>query len=143
MIVNDLDILGTRSCPAEADVKRIVHPDTVLTSPVSLECCKSVTMWNTEILQSSRDLQLAQLAPPDALDLLKPLDPPTASERLSIGIPERYDHLNIITYGVINVMRDYSDGVEYSAFYAGAAVNPSLRGPFPYVSSKHRLAVLA
>ena len=114
MIVNDLDLLGTRSRPAEADAKLIVHPDTVLTSPVSLEFT-SVTGWNTEILQSSRDLQLAQLAPPDALDLLKALDPPTASERLSIGIPERYDHLNIITHNVINVTRDYSDGVEYSA----------------------------
>ena len=115
MIVNNLDILGTRSRPAEADAELIVHPDTVLTFPVSFECFKSVTGRNTEILQSSRDLQLAQLTPSGALDLLKPLDPPTASERLSIGIPERYDHLNIITYSVINVTRDYSGGVEYSA----------------------------
>ena len=115
MIVNNLDILGTRGRPAEADAELIVHPDTVSTSPVSFECFKSVTGRDTKILQSSCDLQLAQLAPPDALNVLKPLDPPPASERLSIGIPERYDHLNIITYSVIIVTRDYSDGVEYSA----------------------------
>ena len=108
MVINDFDMLRSRCRPMEADTELIVHSDTVLTSSVGLERFESVPRRNTEILQSSRDLQLTQLASSDTFDPLKSLDPSAARECLSIGVPKRYDHSNMITYDVVNVTRDYS-----------------------------------
>jgi len=107
MIINYLNICRSCCRPAEADAELIVHPDAVLPFPVASERFETVARWHTEILQSGGNLKLTQLAPCNFLDSPKPLYPLPGSERLRIGVPERYDHSDMITQRVLNVSRHY------------------------------------
>jgi hypothetical protein len=74
------------------NAKLIVHADAVLACPVALQGFKPVAGRNAEIIEPTCDLQLPHLAPRHALNLLKPLDPASASQCFGISILERDDH---------------------------------------------------
>ncbi len=38
VIINNLDVFGSRGCPAKADAPLVVHADAVLTFAVTLKC---------------------------------------------------------------------------------------------------------
>ena len=58
MVVHDFDIGRARLSPAKAHPERIVHANAVLPQPVTRKCFESVSGWQAQVLQLSRDLEL-------------------------------------------------------------------------------------
>ena len=131
MVIHHLNVFGIGACPAKADAKLIVHTDAVLTGPAALQGFETVAGRNAEVVDPACDLQLPQLAPRYVFNLLKALNPVPAGEGLGVGILEGYDHLNIVTHGVINVKRDgwrlafRRCGSAWRIRSSGPLVNPS------------------
>jgi len=107
MIINDLDVLSASVRPTEADAELVVYPDAMLSRPVTSEGFQAITRWHAEIIQSTCDLQLPQLAARDGCDIREPFDRLPLRNSLRVGALERSDHQSIVTQYVINVKRDY------------------------------------
>lgn len=88
MVIDDLDGLGTRLGPPEADAPLIVDANTVLTRLSSLECFESVTWRHLEIIESGCNLQLPQLSPRHGLNVHKAPDAIAPGEGLRIRATE-------------------------------------------------------
>src|SRR5690606_1828592 len=106
MVVHDFDVLGPSRRPAEAEAELVIDPNAVLPGPVALEQFESVAGRNPKVVESFRDLQLAQFATRNRLNRPEPSDAATACQGRRVCAPERSDHQRIITRHVIIVKRD-------------------------------------
>ena len=61
---------------------------------------------HAEILESTCDLQLAELAARDRLEALEPLDTTATGQRFGVAVLERDDRAPIATLRVGNVKRE-------------------------------------
>lgn len=87
MIVDDLYIFGACGRPTETDPELIVNADAMLPGAVTLERFEPVSGRHSEVFQSSRDLQLSQLAPCDGFDVSESSNAMTVCKRLGVGTP--------------------------------------------------------
>ena len=62
MIINDFNILRSRSGPAEADAPLIVDTNAVLTLSIAIQSLKSVAGRRAQELERCRSLELRELA---------------------------------------------------------------------------------
>src|SRR5665648_862578 len=92
VIVHDLDVFGTGCRPAEADAVLVVDADAVLAGAGALERLEPVAGRDAQVVEASGDLQLAQPAARDRLEVHEASDPPTTGQRLRIRVLERDDH---------------------------------------------------
>ena len=68
MVVNDLNPFWTSVAPPEADTPLIIDSDTVLPRTITAQTLKPVARRNPKILQTTRGVNLPQLAQRDASD---------------------------------------------------------------------------
>jgi len=101
VIVDDLDVLGACSGPAEAYAKLVVDSDAMLSSTTAPECFQSVARWDAKIFQVCCDFELAEFSSGDALDVHELLDAVATCEDPRTGAPERFDQC-----GDSNAVRD-------------------------------------
>ena len=89
MVVNDLNPFWTSIAPLEADTPLIINSDTVLRRTVTTQTLEPVARRNPKILETTRSVNLTQLAQHNAHDARVegrnsiPRKPP-----LSLTIPE-------------------------------------------------------
>ena len=65
MVVNDLNPFWTSIAPPEADAPLIIDSDTVLPRTITAQTLKPIARRNPKILQTTRSIDLAQLAQRD------------------------------------------------------------------------------
>ena len=92
MVINDLDVFGTRSGPSEAESPLVIDPDAVLALSVAAKCFEPVSGRHPQVLEAGGDFELPQLAASDRRNAFEPPDPFAASQRSGVGTPERPDH---------------------------------------------------
>jgi len=68
VVVNDLNPFWTSIAPPEADTPLIIDSDTVLPRTITAQTLKPVARRNPKILQTTRGVNLPQLAQRDASD---------------------------------------------------------------------------
>ena len=68
MVVNDLNPFWTSIAPLEADTPLIINSDTVLRRTVTAQTLEPVARRNPEVFQTTRSVNLMQLAQRDASD---------------------------------------------------------------------------
>lgn len=68
MVVNDLNPFWTSVAPPKADSPLIVDSDTVLPRTITAQTLEPVARRNPEVFQTTRSINLAQLAQRDAHD---------------------------------------------------------------------------
>ena len=68
MVVNDLNPFWTSIAPPEADTPLIVDSDTVLALTITSQMLEPVARRNPKILETTRSVDLTQLAQRDASD---------------------------------------------------------------------------
>ena len=105
MVIHDLYVFRTRIAPHEADTVLVVYPDAVLPFPVASQSLESVPRRNSQIVDSSGGLKLAEPPQGDTLERLEALYARVGGEPLRIRIFERNYHEHMISYRVINVKR--------------------------------------
>ena len=68
MVVNDLNPFWTSVAPLEADTPLIINSDTVLRRTVTAQTLEPFARRNPEVFQTTRSVNLIQLAQRDASD---------------------------------------------------------------------------
>jgi hypothetical protein len=106
MIVYDLDIFCAGVRPSEAHAELIVHPDAVPADAIALQRLQPISRRYPQILQSTRDLQLAQLASRNGGNIGEPLNSLAIGKGSRVSALEGLDHALIVTFSMINVKYD-------------------------------------
>ena len=89
MVVNDLNPFWTSVAPLKADTPLIIDSDTVLPRTITAQTLKPVARRNPKILQTTRGVNLPQLAQRDARNArVKGRDSLPRKQALSLTIPE-------------------------------------------------------
>ena len=89
MVVNDLNPFWTSVAPLEADTPLISNSDTVLRRTVTTQTLEPVARRNPKILETTRGVNLPQLAQRNASDArVKGRDSLPRKQALSLTIPE-------------------------------------------------------
>ena len=68
MVVNDLNPFWTSVAPLEADTPLIIDSDTVLPRTITAQTLKPIARRNPKILETTRSVDLTQLAQRDSSD---------------------------------------------------------------------------
>ena len=68
MVVNDLNPFWTSVAPPKADTPLIIDSDTVLPRTITAQTLEPITRRNPKILETTRSVDLTQLAQRDASD---------------------------------------------------------------------------
>ena len=68
MVVNDLNPFWTSVAPLEADTPLIINSDTALSCSITAQMLEPVARRNPKILETTRSVDLTQLAQRDASD---------------------------------------------------------------------------
>jgi len=119
MVVDNLDIYGSSLGPDEADPVLVVDADAVLPGACAFQRLQSIAGRHPQVVETTGDLQLAQLASGDRLNRLQTPHPSPACKRLGVGGLERDDHTVIVTLSVINVKREYTETVRCPGLTSG------------------------
>ena len=89
MVVNDLNPFWTSIAPLEADTPLIIDSDTVLSCSITAQMLEPVARRNPKILETTRGVNLPQLAQRNASDArVKGRDSLPRKQALSLTIPE-------------------------------------------------------
>lgn len=89
MVVNDLNPFWTSVAPPKADTPLIIDSDTVLPRTITAQTLKPVARRNPKILQTTRSVNLTQLAQRDAHDArIEGRNRLPLKQALSLTIPE-------------------------------------------------------
>ena len=89
MVVNDLNPFWTSVAPPEADTPLIIDSDTVLSCSITAQMLEPVARRNPKILETTRGVNLPQLAQRDARNArVKGRDSLPHKQALSLTIPE-------------------------------------------------------
>ena len=89
MVVNDLNPFWTSVAPLEADTPLIIDSDTVLPRTITAQALEPVTRRNPKILQTTRGVNLPQLAQRNARDArVEGRNKLPRKQALSLTIPE-------------------------------------------------------
>ena len=97
MVVNDLNPFWTSIAPREADTPLIIDSNTVLPCSITAKKLESIARRDPEVLQTTRSIDLTQLAQRDASDArVKGGNRLPRRQPRGLTIPERLDHANMI-----------------------------------------------
>ena len=89
MVVNDLNPFWTSVAPPKADTPLIINSDTVLPRTITAQTLKPIARRNPKILQTTRGVNLTQLAQRDASDAwIEGRNRLPRKQPLSLTIPE-------------------------------------------------------
>ena len=89
MVVNDLNPFWTSVAPPEADTPLIIDSDTVLSCSITAQMLEPVARRNPKILETTRGVNLPQLAQRNASDArVKGRDSLPRKQALSLAILE-------------------------------------------------------
>lgn len=89
MVVNDLNPFWTSVAPPKADSPLIVDSDTVLPRTITAQTLEPVARRNPEVFQTTRSINLAQLAQRNAHDArIEGRNRLPRKQALSLTIPE-------------------------------------------------------
>ena len=89
MVVNDLNPFWTSVAPPKADSPLIVDSNTVLPRTITAQTLEPVARRNPEVFQTTRSINLAQLAQRDAHDArVEGRNRLPRKQALSLTIPE-------------------------------------------------------
>ena len=89
MVVNNLNPFWTSVAPLEADTPLIIDSDTVLSRTITAQTLKPIARRNPKILQTTRGVNLPQLAQRDTHDArIEGRDSLPRKQPLSLTIPE-------------------------------------------------------
>ena len=89
MVVNDLNPFWTSVAPPEADTPLIIDSDTVLSCSITAQMLEPVARRNSKILETTRSVDLTQLAQRDASDArIEGRNRLPRKQPLSLTIPE-------------------------------------------------------
>jgi len=89
VVVNDLNPFWTSVAPPEADTPLIIDSDTVLSCSITAQMLEPVARRNPKILETTRGVNLPQLAQRNASDArVKGRDSLPRKQALSLTIPE-------------------------------------------------------
>ena len=89
MVVNDLNPFWTSIAPLEADTPLIIDSNTVLSCSINAKKLESIARRDPEALQTTRSINLAQLAQRDAHDArIEGRNRLPRKQVLSLTIPE-------------------------------------------------------
>lgn len=66
MVVDDPDLVGVPSAPAENDAPLFVDADGMETRAASLQCFQSIARWNAQVAELRRVVQIQELPACDA-----------------------------------------------------------------------------
>jgi hypothetical protein len=97
MIIDDLDTVGTRFLPDEANPPSIVDSDTVLSLPITFQNFQVVSPGRRKIGKLRREMNLQQLSEGYPLDCPKALDALSLKKTLRVAVRKRLDHPPTIT----------------------------------------------
>jgi hypothetical protein len=103
MVVYDLDVFSTCVRPPKTHPKLVVHTDAVLADAIAFKRLQPIAGRYPQIIQSSRDLQLAQFSASNGCDRGESLDPLPISKGSRVSAFEGPDHELIVTFCMINV----------------------------------------
>jgi hypothetical protein len=93
MVVNNLDLIGIRILPAEADAPLIVHTNTVLASAISFELLEAIARRHPKVLERFRGVdgdELAEHAPQEVGG--KAADALALEKGFGVPVGEALDH---------------------------------------------------
>ena len=97
-MVDDLDLVGIASDPAEADAPLVVDANAVLAVPIAFELLEAISGWGPEILEPHRRVDVAELSEHDAAEVGRKATHVLAlPQALSVAVGEMLDHTPIIT----------------------------------------------
>ena len=88
MVVHNLNVIGATVTPPKADAPLVVDANTVLTSPLPLECFKQIARRYTKIVQPRSDVNLEELAPRGIGNVGKALNQAVVKEGLGVSVAE-------------------------------------------------------
>ena len=91
MIVHNLNILSPCVRPTEAEAELIVYANAMLPHTITFQGFQPIPRGHSQIAQSSRDLQLPQLASCDSRDIRESPDLLPLGKSLGIEALERLD----------------------------------------------------
>jgi hypothetical protein len=92
MVIDDLDIVGARSTPAEADTPLVVDADAVLPCTATRQRFQPVAGRSAQVVKASGNLELPQLPACDAGDSLESPNTFAKSEGSRVVASKRTDH---------------------------------------------------
>jgi hypothetical protein len=59
VIIDDLDVVGIPTGPAEADPPLVVDPDAVLAVPISCQCFETIARRGLEVVEGAGPMKIA------------------------------------------------------------------------------------
>jgi hypothetical protein len=92
VVVHDLDIFSACVRPTKAQTELIIYADAMLPCTIPFQGFQPIPRRHPQIAQSSRDLQLPQLASCDSRDIRESPDLCSLGKSLGIEALERFDH---------------------------------------------------
>ena len=99
-MIDDLDIRGTCWSPSEAHTPLIVDAHAHLALSTALQRLEPIARRHLQIIESTGNLQLSELASRDRLDRREPAHALPRSQTLGLLVGERHDHSAIVTHRV-------------------------------------------
>ena len=96
VVVNDLNVLGSRRGPAEADAPLVVDADTVLSFAIALEHLEPIAGRGTQEPECRRGLELCKLPGGHLNDRPETGRFASFKELASIAASEALDHCKIV-----------------------------------------------
>lgn len=106
MVVDDLHVEGVALLPPETDSPLVVHSDTPLALPITVQFFELITRRNSQVLESFGCVQEFQFSLHPALKIAwKSSGAFTTENLLGPSVREAPDHVGILTPPVNNLKR--------------------------------------
>ena len=113
MIIDQLDVAGAAGTPREADAPLVVDAHAVLAGTAASQLLQSVAWRHPQVVDVLGGVDENKLVVCEPAEFRAELfDVAALTDRLSVLVPERADHLAMITLDVINVKRYQPDPAE-------------------------------
>jgi hypothetical protein len=96
VVVHYFDLVSAVVVPNKTDSPLIIDANAVLSFSIALQGFQVIPRWHFQTDQFSDRMQLQQLAPSHALDVVEPGHHLASKQSLSVGTNERMDHEPIL-----------------------------------------------
>jgi hypothetical protein len=93
VIVDDLNIMRAPITPPKTNSPLVVDTNAVLTTSCFFQGLQAIPWWHTQILQTTRDLQLQKLSPGHSRYVHELLYRRSVKQGFSVCVSERSEHV--------------------------------------------------
>jgi hypothetical protein len=111
VVVHYFDLVSAVVLPHKTNAPLIVDANAVLSSSITLQGFQVIARWHSQTDQFSCRMQLQQLAPSYALDVVEPGYPLASKQSLGVGTNERMDHEAILFRDTESVKQFRKQGI--------------------------------